>query len=52
MLRRFVTRGLDRQVELARRAGIRTETLNRIEKGKHAPSVSTIEKLERALAKK
>jgi ribosome-binding protein aMBF1 (putative translation factor) len=40
------------QVELARRAGIRTETLNRIEKGKHAPSVSTIEKIERALAKK
>jgi DNA-binding XRE family transcriptional regulator len=40
------------QVELARRAGIRTETLNRIEKGKHAPSVSTVEKIERALAKK
>jgi DNA-binding XRE family transcriptional regulator len=40
------------QVELARRAGIRTETLNRIEKGKHAPSVSTIEKIERVLAKK
>jgi DNA-binding XRE family transcriptional regulator len=40
------------QVELARRAGIRTETLNRIEKGKHAPSVATVEKIERALAKK
>ncbi|MFZ1932327.1 MAG: helix-turn-helix transcriptional regulator [Thermoguttaceae bacterium] len=40
------------QVELARLAGIRTETLNRIEKGKHAPSISTIEKIERALAKK
>jgi DNA-binding XRE family transcriptional regulator len=40
------------QVELARLAGIRTETLNRIEKGKHAPSVSTVEKIERALAKK
>jgi DNA-binding XRE family transcriptional regulator len=40
------------QVELARRAGIRTETLNRIEKGKHAPSVSTVEKIERALARK
>jgi DNA-binding XRE family transcriptional regulator len=40
------------QVELARRAGIRTETLNRIEKGKHAPSVTTVEKIERALAKK
>ena len=40
------------QVELARLAGIRTETLNRIEKGKHSPSVPTIEKIERALAKK
>ena len=40
------------QVELARLAGIRTETLNRIEKGKHAPSVATIEKIERALTKK
>jgi DNA-binding XRE family transcriptional regulator len=40
------------QVELARRAGIRTETLNRIEKGKHAPSVATVEKIEQALAKK
>ena len=40
------------QAELARRAGIRAETLNRIEKGKHAPSVATVEKIERALAKK
>ena len=39
------------QVELARLAGIRPETLNRIEKGKHAPSVATVEKIERALAK-
>jgi DNA-binding XRE family transcriptional regulator len=39
------------QVELARLANIRPETLNRIEKGKHAPSVATIEKLELALAK-
>lgn len=39
------------QVELARLAGIRPETLNRIEKGKHAPSVATLEKLERALEK-
>jgi DNA-binding XRE family transcriptional regulator len=40
------------QVESARRAGIRTETLDRIEKGKHAPSVGTAERIERALAKK
>jgi DNA-binding XRE family transcriptional regulator len=39
------------QVELARLAGIRPETLNRIEKGKHAPSVATVDKIERALAR-
>jgi len=37
------------QVELARLAGIRPETLNRIENGKHVPSVATVEKIERAL---
>ena len=37
------------QVELARRAGIRPETLNRIEQGKHSPSVATVEKIDRAL---
>jgi DNA-binding XRE family transcriptional regulator len=39
------------QIELARLAGIRPETLNRIEKGKHAPSIATVEKIERAIAK-
>jgi DNA-binding XRE family transcriptional regulator len=37
------------QAELARRAGIRPETLNRIEKGKTMPDVATIAKIERAL---
>jgi len=37
------------QVELARRAGIRPETLNRIEKGKTTPDVATIAKIERVL---
>lgn len=37
------------QVELARRAGIRPETLQRIEQGTHAPSVPTIDKIDRAL---
>lgn len=37
------------QAELARRAGIRPETLNRLEQGKHSPSVSTVEKLDRVL---
>jgi len=37
------------QAELARRAGIRPETLNRIEQGKNKPSVPTIDKIDRAL---
>jgi DNA-binding XRE family transcriptional regulator len=37
------------QAELARRAGIRVETLNRLEQGKHSPSVPTVEKIDRAL---
>lgn len=37
------------QAELARRAGIRIETLNRIEKVKTTPSVRTVEKIDRAL---
>ncbi|HLN26306.1 MAG TPA: helix-turn-helix transcriptional regulator [Gemmataceae bacterium] len=39
------------QAELARRAGIRPETLNRIEQGKHSPSVATVDKIDRALKK-
>jgi len=37
------------QVELARRAGIRPETLNRIEHGRNRPSVPTMAKIDRAL---
>jgi transcriptional regulator with XRE-family HTH domain len=37
------------QADLARRAGIRPETLNRIEKGRTTPDVATIAKIERAL---
>jgi len=37
------------QAELARRAGIRPETLNRIEQGKRSPSVRTVDKIDRAL---
>jgi DNA-binding XRE family transcriptional regulator len=37
------------QVELARHAGIRPESLNRIEQGKVTPSVATVEKIDRAL---
>lgn len=37
------------QVELAKRAGIRAETLNRIEQGRVTPTVRTVDKLDRAL---
>lgn len=37
------------QKELAERAGIRVETLCRIETGKHSPSVPTIDRIDRAL---
>jgi len=39
------------QSELARRAGIRPETLNRIEKGRATPDVATIAKIQRALVR-
>ena len=39
------------QQELAKQAGIRVETLCRIETGKHTPSVATIDKIDRALSK-
>jgi predicted transcriptional regulator len=38
------------QKALANLAGIRVETLCRIETGKHTPSVTTIERIERALS--
>jgi ribosome-binding protein aMBF1 (putative translation factor) len=37
------------QAELARRAGIRPETLNRIEQAKRSPSLATFDKVHRAL---
>jgi predicted transcriptional regulator len=37
------------QADLARRAGIRPESLNRIEQGRVSPGVRTIEKIDRAL---
>lgn len=38
------------QRELARRASVRVETLCRIETGKHSPSLTTLDKIDRALA--
>jgi len=37
------------QAELARRAGIRPESLNRIEQNRVEPSVRTVDKIDRAL---
>jgi ribosome-binding protein aMBF1 (putative translation factor) len=50
IIRERVAAGLS-QRELAKLAGIRVETLCRIETGKHTPSVPTIEKIDRALKK-
>lgn len=37
------------QAELARQAGIRAETLNRIEQGRNSPTLRTMQKIDRAL---
>jgi ribosome-binding protein aMBF1 (putative translation factor) len=37
------------QEQLAKLAGVRQETLSRLESGKHSPTVRTVEKIERAL---
>ncbi len=37
------------QTALARKAGIRAETLNRLEKGKHTPDLATMAKINKAL---
>jgi ribosome-binding protein aMBF1 (putative translation factor) len=48
IIRDRVAAGLS-QRDLAKRAGVRVETLCRIETCKHTPSVPTIDKLDRAL---
>ncbi len=37
------------QEQLAKLAGLRQETLSRLESGKHSPTVRTVEKIDRAL---
>ena len=37
------------QAELAERAGVRTETICRIERGRHTPSLATVQRIDRAL---
>lgn len=48
LIRRRQVAGLT-QAELARRAGIRPETLNRIERGRTTPDFATIRKLVNAM---
>lgn len=50
IIKERVAAGLS-QRELAKLAGLRVETLCRIETGKNTPSVSTIDKIDRALTK-
>ena len=38
------------QAELAKQAGVRQETVSRLESGKHAPTVRTVEKIDHALS--
>lgn len=37
------------QAELARRSGVRIETISRVETGKHSPSLATIRKLGKVI---
>lgn len=37
------------QAELARRAGVRVQTLDRLERGTHSPNVAVVDKLDSAL---
>ena len=39
------------QQELARLAGLRQETISRLESGKHSPTIRTVDKIDRALQK-
>ncbi len=51
IIRDRVAAGLS-QRELATLAGIRVETLCRIETGKHTPSVPTVDKIDRAIKRR
>ncbi len=50
LVRERTALGLTQQ-QLAKLAGVREETLSRLESGKHSPTVRTVEKIERALQK-
>ena len=48
IIRRRRAAGLT-QADLARRAGVRAETLSRLEHAKHSPNVATVDKIVRTL---
>jgi DNA-binding XRE family transcriptional regulator len=48
VVRRRISAGLT-QVELAKRVGVRPETISRLEAGKHLPRVETMERIDRVL---
>ena len=48
IIRRRLKAGLT-QAALAARAGVRAETISRLEAAKHVPNLATIEKIDRAL---
>ncbi len=49
IIRERIAAGLSQQ-RLAKLAGVRQETLSRIESGKHTPTLRTIKKIDRVLA--
>ncbi|HZK81190.1 MAG TPA: helix-turn-helix transcriptional regulator [Humisphaera sp.] len=48
VVRRRIAAGMSRQ-ELAKRVGVRPETISRLEAGKHLPRIETMERIDRAL---
>jgi DNA-binding XRE family transcriptional regulator len=48
VVRRRISAGITQQ-ELAKRVGVRPETVSRLEAGKHLPRTETIERIDRAL---
>jgi DNA-binding XRE family transcriptional regulator len=48
VVRRRIAAGMTQQ-ELAKRVGVRPETISRLEGGKHLPRIETMERIDRAL---
>jgi DNA-binding XRE family transcriptional regulator len=48
VVRRRISAGMSQQ-ELAKRVGVRPETISRLEAGKHLPRTETMERIDRAL---